>query len=240
MMILTRLGVTAAGMIVGGIVAGLLGLLVVGGDTGLHGGGGLFGLLVIAGASIGLIVGFLLSFLVVRRMRLEVISLRDFMSTGEFGGLREDTHPEEVIGILGDPTHRHEMDSGCTIFQYGWYAVSFYEETPMYVRNDSLAGHQKDRLFSNNKFRIDAWIFNRPRPLTMKEVVDALSELSITYRHGIYNDRAVLQTESGVILDFMPDFEEPGITVCHAISFSFPEFPAEVKPMPEGVSHESI
>ncbi len=75
------------------------------------------------------------------------ISLRDFLMTGAFGGIRDDTHPDEVPGILGEPTHRYDEDNGLTFFLYGWYELAFMDGSAMYVQNDAMHIHRSDRAF---------------------------------------------------------------------------------------------
>jgi hypothetical protein len=153
-----------------------------------------------------------------------IISLRDFLLTGEFGGIRHDTHPDHATSILGEPTHYYDEDSGVIYFLYGWYEIAFWDSSPMYVQNDHMDCHQSDRTFRNQHIKIDPWIFDRPTPLTKTEIVQALSDINASYRHVICNDRRVLQMESGVILDFNPALENPERIVCDAIWLSFPDF----------------
>jgi hypothetical protein len=97
----------------------------------------------------------------------------------------------------------------------------------MYLMNDSLE-FSNTKHFRNRRITIDPWIFERPSPLTKAEITKHLSNLNARYRDVIWNDREVLQMESGVLLDFGPDWDDKQI-VCTAICLSFPEFRARVR-----------
>ena len=69
-MLLVGLGATVGGVLAGGILGILLGLLLAGGDTSIHGGGGRVGLLLMGGAFAGLFVGLVCGLRVLRQMNM--------------------------------------------------------------------------------------------------------------------------------------------------------------------------
>ena len=154
----------------------------------------------------------------------KTISLRDFLLTGEFGGIQHDTRPEQVSALLGKADHRYDEDSGVTHFLYGWYELAFFEGAAMYLQNHAIQSDPSDRLFQNQRINVDPWIFDRPTPLTKPEIVTALSKCNGAFRNIIYNGRDAIQMASGVILDFNPSIEDATRIVCDAISLTFPDF----------------
>lgn len=155
---------------------------------------------------------------------LKIISLRDFFLTGEFGGIQEDTHPDQVINHLGQPTQRYVESDGLTFFLYGTYEIAFFDNVVMYIQNHSMHGNRSDRHFQNQLIQVDPWIFDCPDPLTKQEIITALSANKVVYRHVTYFDRKVLELDSGVVLDFNPSLSDPTKIVCDAVTLTFPAF----------------
>ena len=118
-----------------------------------------------------------------------IISLKDFLLTGEFGGLREDSTPSDVIEMFGEPTGIDRAEGAIRILAYGKYEISFWEDSPDGVMNDSLLWEIEDRSFENEKIKIDPWIFARPEPYTKPELFKVLSDLNLRYRHLRRHDR---------------------------------------------------
>ncbi len=151
------------------------------------------------------------------------------MLNGKFGSIQKDTHPDDVVGLLGDPTHRYDEDNGATHFLYNSYEVGFWDNFAMYVQNHAMYLHLSDRQFKNDRIQIDPWIFDQEKPLTKSEIIQDLEAIGADYRHVICNRRRVLQMGSGVILDFNPGVDDPEKIVCDAIWLSFPNFPDRVQ-----------
>jgi len=153
-----------------------------------------------------------------------IISVNDFLLTGEFGGLREDSTPSDVIEMFGEPTDDLDQRDGIRYLVYSGYEIGFFEGAPMYVQNDNLQWQLSLRHFQNEKICIDPWIFAHREPYTKPEIVRILSGMNASFRHVIYCQRKDLQLESGVILDFNPTCRNPDRIVCTALSLSFPDF----------------
>lgn len=119
------------------------------------------------------------------------ISIGDLILNDDFAGIPLNTRKPNVIGFFGEPPLQEDFAGGSTVFRYGSYELSFFDDTPVYPMNDSLA-YKNTRHFQNRCIKTDPWIFDRGSPLGKVEIVRHLDKTGARYRDVIWNYREAI------------------------------------------------
>lgn len=142
---------------------------------------------------------------------MQVISLKEFALTGDFGPVKIGMTKEEVLQHLGEPNDEADYGSGYFGLTYSWYELFFASKTGILdsIQNDHLAvfgDHHKESIqFSNEKITIDTWFLNPDEDMTREEVKNFLLDQHIDFVEEEYWGEKIIRFPSGVYLDFYSD-----------------------------------
>lgn len=141
-----------------------------------------------------------------------LVSLKTFIQTTHFGTVKIGDDKASVLEILGCPSCDTDLGETGSILLYGWYELFFdHTDCLSYIQNDSYNPHQPETYqFKNEHFEIDAWFFNDIKHQTIETVSILLEQASISFDVINYYGRAVIKTESGVIIDFDDEKDPTG------------------------------
>lgn len=114
---------------------------------------------------------------------MQIISIKDFLITGNFGGVRIGITEAEIIQLLGEPCGYGNVGWG-KHFHYGKWEFFFDEncEPRLYgIQNDNYEPKQyKNFEFKNEHFKLKTWPMRRQKALTVTEVLDKLNHEKLT------------------------------------------------------------
>jgi hypothetical protein len=156
------------------------------------------------------------------------VSIKEFIRTGYFGTVTIGMTRAEVIQALGTPDNDHHFSSDAAGLYYAWYEFFYDRATEKVhgIQNDHLAAFpclQNKRVSNKHallpddtQFEIDLWFLKPGFYTTHDEVLEHLNATAISYivKPDPYNEGGLLlQTESGVTMDFVSYVSKKGKTV---------------------------
>lgn len=158
------------------------------------------------------------------------VSLKDFITTGNFGPIELGMHIDRVKELLGEPEMWTGPDftPGHGIIVYAWYEFFYSTDTgAVYgIQNDHLAtmpnlktgrvNNKRDICFTNELFTIDIWFLKKNRYMTYGQVTAQLDREGILYKKECIDGYIKLVIPGGADIVFD---ELEGVCVLTGISY---------------------
>lgn len=144
---------------------------------------------------------------------MTIISLKDFITTGEFGPVRIGMTKDEVIKVLGQPDSDNDYGTGSGGLMYAWYEFFYWQDSLKIngIQNDHLTNWQVGKIkihkeaicFQNDKISIDIWFLQVGKNISYGEVINILKSEGIPFEeiNDQYRGR-LIKFKSGVTMDF--------------------------------------
>jgi len=147
---------------------------------------------------------------------MTIISLKDFIITGQFGPVTIGMTKDEVIKTLGKPDSDNDYGAGSGGLMYAWYEF-FYSKDSLTIdgiQNDHLTtwpgskrqkikDHQEAICFQNDSISIDIWFLKVGKDITYGEVINILRTEQIPFEEMNDQDQGhLIKFKSGVTMDF--------------------------------------
>lgn len=141
---------------------------------------------------------------------MHLISLKEFVLTGNFGPVNKETPLADVVKLLGEPGFQdNSLSQGyITALCYGRYEFFFYTETGLLhgIQNDQLeadcSNHDEMINYKNDYFEVDTWFLEAGKDMTCEELVLLLQREEIKFLFNTKKGYPEIQFESGVAFDF--------------------------------------
>ena len=142
-----------------------------------------------------------------------IISIEEFLRSGEFGPVVIGMSKEEVIEYLGQPDSDNDIDKSGSILLYSWYEFFFNNENKLYsIQNDNYDSTDASSFeFKNESIEIDSWFLNNTRNQSIDNIIELLSLKKIDYSVIDYFGRNVIKLTSGVVVDFDEEKNTHGV-----------------------------
>lgn len=148
---------------------------------------------------------------------MTIISLKNFVQTGQFGPVTIGMTKDEVINLLGEPEFDNDYHTGSGGLVYAWYEFFYWQDSLKMngIQNDHLRTwpgnkrkktqiHQEAICFRNDKISIDIWFLKPGQDITYCEVIKILRDEQIQFEEVNDPYQGYLITfESGVKMDFV-------------------------------------
>ena len=142
---------------------------------------------------------------------MTIISLKDFILTGQFGQIKMGDSKDTIIKYLGKPNNDCDFGTGLSGLNYLGFEFFYWTESQKLsvIQTDSL-----DFLFNNasnstifklnKKVGIDFSIFSNAQNLTFKRLTEYLKKENFKFTENEKTEHfyTELRFESGVTLDF--------------------------------------
>lgn len=141
------------------------------------------------------------------------ISIEEFIKTGRFGSVKLGMSKQMIIHILGNPDSNANIGINGDILLYGWYEFFINHEDRLHsIQNDNYDPKIPETFeFSNEKIEIDSWFLNKVENQTIESVAKLLKAKNIDFVAKNYYGRKIIQTGSGVIIDFDEEENDFGV-----------------------------
>jgi hypothetical protein len=147
---------------------------------------------------------------------MNIISLKDFIITGQFGNVGIGSTKEDVIKTLGQPDSDYVNSHGSGELIYAWYEFFYYPQDLKIVgiQNDHLTTlpeskrkkikmHKEAICYQNDQIVIDTWFLKPGHDITYREVIAVLQKEKIRFEEKKDEfENYIIQFESGVTMDF--------------------------------------
>ena len=142
---------------------------------------------------------------------MTIISLKDFILTGQFGQITLGDSKDKIIKYLGKPNNDCDFGTGLSGLNYLGFEFFYWTESQnlQTIQNDSLGflfnNASNSTIFKlNKKVGIDFSIFSNAQNLTFKSLTEHLKKerFKFTENESAEHFYAELSFESGVIFDF--------------------------------------
>lgn len=153
---------------------------------------------------------------------MKTISLKEFIVTGDFGGVTIGTSKSELFKLLGETDEINDYENGSGGIFYGYYELFFDTKTekitgiqndhlliwPKLKRKNRIEDHKEAIYFENDTCKMDTWFLQYGKNLTYNEILKTLENESIEFKE-IYDIHCGCRIEfkSGVTMDFS-DFDD--------------------------------
>lgn len=153
---------------------------------------------------------------------MKTISLKEFITTGNFGGVTIGSSKSELFKLLGETDEIIDYENGSGGIFYGYYEFFFDIETekitglqndhlliyPKLKRKNRIEDHREAIYFENEKFKMDIWFLKYGINLKYNEILKILKKESVQFNE-IYDIHCGCRIEfnSGVTMDFT-DFDD--------------------------------
>jgi len=144
---------------------------------------------------------------------MTIISLKDFIITGEFGPVKIGMTKDEVIKVLGQPDSDNDYGTGSGGLMYAWYEFFYWQDSLKIngIQNDHLINwttgkrkiHKEAIYFKNDKISLDIWFLQVGKNISYREVTKILKSEGISFEE--INDQYrghLIKFKSGVTMDF--------------------------------------
>jgi hypothetical protein len=150
-----------------------------------------------------------------------IIRIEEFLKTAEFGPITIGTSKDKTLSLLGAPDDDTDLDGPGSIPLYAWYELFYdHNNTLKSIQNDNYdPTDKKSYFFKNEKFEIDPWFLNEKSNQNIEDISSLLADANIPYQKLQYHGRVVLQTQSGVIVDFDEEENEVGVKALMGIRY---------------------
>ena len=113
----------------------------------------------------------------------------------------------DVINKLGPPDGHIKVAKGNKAIHYGYYEFYFTGDRLRTIQNDHFDPEYPEMMeFSNDLFTIEPAFFRPEQKRTMFEVEQHLHQSDIIFSEIEYFGRPVIQTSSGMIIDFSDEY----------------------------------
>lgn len=155
-------------------------------------------------------------------MSLIHIDFLEFIKTGRFDCIKLGQKKDYILNNFKNPDSVWNDTSENSIWLYGNIEFHFAENELYMIFSDHF-NHEK--LNAGEHISIDRWIFERPRRLSLKNVIQELNTHSIDFHKNTTKLNIELKLNSGVILYFEnhKDITDLDPNQYHLIAFSFKE-----------------
>jgi hypothetical protein len=134
---------------------------------------------------------------------MKEISIYDFALSGAFGPVKIGMTKDEIVEIIGCPDSDNDFKTGSSGLLYGWYEFFYWTDNKKLfaIQNDHLDSDTTDNFnYSNGLFRFDPWIFTRQ--IRLQDLCDILVTDKIQFEIKSFNDREIIELQTGFIFDF--------------------------------------
>lgn len=117
---------------------------------------------------------------------MATIHLKDFFTTGKFGGVTLGTTKDEIINLLGEDFSFLDLGETQALL-FGWYEVFYWTDTGkvLGIQNDHLladcTNHDEMINLKNKKWQLDKWFLKEFENITFKDIKDLLTKEGIRY-----------------------------------------------------------
>ena len=141
-----------------------------------------------------------------------IISIKDFLKTARFGGIKIGASKACIIRAFGMPDSDNNMaENGC-ILLYGWYEFFINNEDHLYaIQNDHYDPTTPETFqFKSDEITIDPWILTSMENLDISSLVERLAQEKIEAKTTGYFGREVIETKTGIVIDFDEEIAHPG------------------------------
>lgn len=138
------------------------------------------------------------------------INILDFFKTGNFDCVRLGQTKDQILAHFASPDEVWNNNNGGEIWSYGIIEFHFFEDELYTIFSDDF---QWEKLNGGKSIELDRWIFERPRRLSLKNVLSELNLQHIDYQKKQNQLGAILLVlPSGVTLHFenhkdLPDLD---------------------------------
>lgn len=109
---------------------------------------------------------------------LRVVSLLEFIKTGNFGDLELGFTKQDVLTKFCKPDDKNYMGCGMSIWRYSLFELHFLDEVLVAFWCDGL---QRLKNPSKKQFRLDKWVFANVKILTIDYFCKLLIDLGLIY-----------------------------------------------------------
>lgn len=128
------------------------------------------------------------------------INILDFFRTGNFGNARFRQTKQEILAHFAPPDDVWNNNNGSEIWRYGIIEFHFFEDELCTIFSDNF---QWEKLNAGSLIELDTWIFERPRRLSLKNILMELNLQRFDYQKKQNELGAILlELPSGVTLHF--------------------------------------
>lgn len=146
---------------------------------------------------------------------IHTLSLRQFLTTGEWAPVKIGMTIPAVAELLGEPDCQTDFGTGTIGTLYDWNEFFFDDQTQqlMAIQNDHLfplPDSYGPFLFQNDHFSMDAWFLAEQTSWTRGQITEKLTALGITFTVQPLWGYTVLAFESGAYFDFHSSEEMGG------------------------------
>lgn len=142
---------------------------------------------------------------------MKIIDLKQFIRTGDFGGIKVGTSTkQDVIDLMGSGFDWGDFGE-TQIIKYGWYEFFYWTNTEVVfaIQNDHLqndcTNHDEMIEYENDAVRIDTWFLKVDQDITFSQVANYLKGEGLAYQLEAQDyDGAIeyMRLPSGIAIDF--------------------------------------
>jgi len=158
----------------------------------------------------------------IRTIVMRIVSLIEFIISGDFGGVTIGMSKTELLEKLGEPDEIIDYGIGSCGINYGWYEFYYDKKSKQItgIQNDHLSvwltkegindvdDHKEAIYFENSEFKIDVGFLKYGENLSYTEIVQMLQQESIKFQEiHDFHSGCIIQFASGVTMDFT-DFDD--------------------------------
>ncbi len=146
---------------------------------------------------------------------MTTIHLKDFITTGNFGGVTLGTTKDEIINLLGDDFSFSDFGETKAIL-FGWYEFFYWTDTEkvLGIQNNHLladcTNHDEMINFKSKKWQLDKWFLKEFKNITFKDIKDLLTKEGISYQvqptYEGCDENIIKCIDSNVTFDFCNNF----------------------------------
>lgn len=147
------------------------------------------------------------------------IDILNFLKTGNFDVIRIGQSKGWIADNFPKPDSVWDTDEG-SIWSYGNIELHFNENELFMIYSDHF---NTEKLHAGEHISLNNWIFDRPRSLTLKNVIQALNTEHIDFQKTTNELNITLTFSSGVVLYFEnhKDIENLDPNKYHLMAFAF-------------------
>jgi len=139
-------------------------------------------------------------------LNMTIISLKDFILTGNFGQISLGMTKREVIEYLGEPSETIDFGAGVSELFYNGFEFFYWTDNEKIfgIQNDSIEQlfTKNTKYILNKNTNVDTSFFSFSKTLTYKNLTEYLIKENITFDRVNKGEYDEIKFLSGVTFDF--------------------------------------
>ncbi|ATA67569.1 hypothetical protein CGC48_02330 [Capnocytophaga cynodegmi] len=137
-----------------------------------------------------------------------MIDLLAFCKSGEFENIKLGQTKEWILANFTEPDSIWDNQYGQSIWTYGDIEFHFDNEELIFIFSDNFS---RKALSTGENLEINPWIFEKPKTLKLKKVMEILNTENIDFIKQTTSISIILKLKSGVEFTFENEKDIPNL-----------------------------